>query len=221
MITVPGVVVGRVPDQQKCAAAKIKAAGKKTYAEAKCRQKAITKGGAVDPDCLSKAGIKFQADIAKADAAGPCSGDAATLDVQADACVDSFVHSIQPSTTTTAASTTTTSTLPATFGCCQFPGSGFCAWTTAESCTESNGVPGDPGSVCDSATGSCTLSPAIAGGCCTVTIVGPPSGSACFAGPGFDAFGCSSFAQQIDPNPHSVGTLSNGVCPSPGSACVP
>jgi len=29
------------------------------------------------------------------------------------------------------------------------------------------------------------------------------------------------FAQQIAPNPHNVGTLINGVCPSPGSSCVP
>lgn len=221
MSTVPTAVLGRVSNQQKCVAAKIKAAGKRTYAETKCHQKAIVKGAAVDPDCLSKAEVKFQADTAKANAAGACSGDAATLDVRVDACVASLVDSVQPSTTTTAASTTTTSTLPASFGCCQFTGNGFCFWTTAESCTESNGVPGDAGSVCDSATGTCMPPPASAGGCCTVTVVGPPSSSACFAGPGFDAPGCSSFAQQIDSNPRNVGTLIDGACPSPGRACVP
>jgi hypothetical protein len=36
-----------------------------------------------------------------------------------------------------------------------------------------------------------------------------------------DVPGCSLLAEQIDSNPRNVGALINGVCPRPGSACVP
>src|SRR5262249_8490311 len=217
--TMPGLARARVPGPRKCAAAKIEAVGREVCATAKCQQKAITRGVPVDGGCLAKAETKLQADVAKADAAGACSGTAAALEGQVDAFIATLVGGIQPGTTTTSTSTTTTSTLPASFGCCRFPSSTFCTWTTAESCTQSSGVPGDAGSVCDSATGTCTPPPATAGPCCTVTFVGPPSGSVCLASPRFDPSSCQMLAERDDPR--STGTFSIGVCPSPGVACVP
>jgi len=58
------VALGAVPGAQKCAAAKLKAAGKKAYGKIKCHQKAITKSAAVDSECLT-AGMKFQGEILK------------------------------------------------------------------------------------------------------------------------------------------------------------
>ena len=75
----------------KCAAAKMKAVGKKTYDKAKCHQKALLKGTAVDPACLAKAETKFTAAIAKADGQGTCSDTASALEALVDACVESLV----------------------------------------------------------------------------------------------------------------------------------
>src|SRR4029450_14059294 len=70
----PQVTRGQVID--KCQAAKIKAAGKKTFDKAKCRAKALQKGIAIDLDCLTKAEEKFTKAIAKDDTLGTCSGPA-------------------------------------------------------------------------------------------------------------------------------------------------
>jgi hypothetical protein len=51
--------------QAKCAAAKVKAAGKKAGAKAKCHSKAVGKGDPVDPDCLLKAETKFSSSFAR------------------------------------------------------------------------------------------------------------------------------------------------------------
>ncbi len=50
------------------------------YVKAKCHQKAIAKGIAVDAGCLAKAETKFQADIMKADTDGNCPGTPAGLE---------------------------------------------------------------------------------------------------------------------------------------------
>src|SRR4029450_8317673 len=141
--TSPTVVLAAVPGAQKCAAAKLKAAGKKAYGKIKCHQKAISKTVAVDSECLTKAETKFQADILKADAAGTCSGTAAGLEDQVDALLRALVASIQagptttmpPTTSTTTTSTTSTSSTtvaPGPVGCCNLGGPPF------------NGTPGAP-----------------------------------------------------------------------------
>jgi cysteine-rich repeat protein len=93
----------------KCQGMKIKATGKKTYDKAKCYQKAVVTGEAVDPECLTKAETKFTAAIAKADATGTCAGDAATLEAAVDDCVTEYRGIVQPPITTTTSTTTSTS----------------------------------------------------------------------------------------------------------------
>jgi len=78
----------------KCQALKMKAAGKKTFDKAKCYQKALLKAVAVDPDCLTKAETKFTAAVAKADAAGTCSGDAPSLELAVDTAVAGYLAAV-------------------------------------------------------------------------------------------------------------------------------
>jgi len=77
---------------QKCAVAKSKAAGKKFAAKLKCNQKAILKGQAVEPNCLTAAESKFNTEIQKAEAKGGCvvTGDANALEGAVDSCVGSI-----------------------------------------------------------------------------------------------------------------------------------
>jgi hypothetical protein len=113
LVLVPHVAWGQVVD--KCQAAKIKAAGKKTLDKAKCHAKALQKGVAVDPLCLTKAEDKFAKAITKADTLGPCSGTATDLEAAVDQCVDTYAAVVStPVTTTTVmgTSTTTSTTLP-------------------------------------------------------------------------------------------------------------
>ena len=81
---------------QKCAGAKVKAAGTKVSGKAKCQQKALLTSAPVDGACLAKAEQKFAASYAKAEAAGGCAvtGDAATVEVAVDACVAAFLGAI-------------------------------------------------------------------------------------------------------------------------------
>jgi len=95
-----GVTADTAPDPvAKCSALKIKATGKKTFDKAKCHQKAVVKGEAVDLECLTKAETKFTAAIAKADAAGTCTGDAGSLEAAVDACVETYLAAVGPPTT--------------------------------------------------------------------------------------------------------------------------
>lgn len=74
---------------QKCAAAKIMAAGKQFAARAKCRAKAAGVGAAVDPVCLQKADDKFAVAFAKAEAKGGCGtvADAGPIGTDVGQCV--------------------------------------------------------------------------------------------------------------------------------------
>ena len=227
---IPSVVLAGVPGPRKCAAAKIKAAGKKAYAKAKCHQKAITKGIVVDPECLTKAELKFAGDIAKADVVGTCSGTADELEAQVETFIAALATAIQPGPTTTTAPTTstttptpssTTTTLVGSAVCCNLGGVA-CAWLPADACIggSADRTPGAPGSVCDSATGTCTLTPATAGNCCTLTADGPPPSTVCIASPLISSSAlCLAEGQML--GPFTGGTLVVGVCPGPGAACVP
>jgi len=78
---------------QKCEAAKLKAVARKTSAKLSCEAKAVLKGVAVDPTCLSKAETAFAGAFKKAEAKGGCAstGNAAAIESQ----VDSFVTNAQ------------------------------------------------------------------------------------------------------------------------------
>ena len=114
---------GQVLD--KCQAAKIKAAGKKTYDKAKCRAKALQKGVAIDPLCLTKAEDKFGQAITKADTLGSCSGTATDLEAAVDQAVNAYATLVNApvtsTTTTTTISPTTTSTLSIPCGSATYP----------------------------------------------------------------------------------------------------
>lgn len=70
--------------EQKCASAKMKAAGKALSALSKCQSKAFGSGTNADSECIQKAGDKFDDAFAKADDANEClhEGDAAPISVK-------------------------------------------------------------------------------------------------------------------------------------------
>src|SRR5690348_8971821 len=75
----------------KCSSAKLKATGKKASARAKCYSKAVAKGAAVDPNCLSKASLKFSTAFSKAETKGAClapNGDEGAIEAKVDTFVD-------------------------------------------------------------------------------------------------------------------------------------
>jgi hypothetical protein len=85
---------------------------RETYAKAKCHQKALLTGAAVDPACLDKAETKFTTAIGKADGQGLCTDTASALEGLVDGCIESLVAA--PPTTTTSTLPTTTTTAPST-----------------------------------------------------------------------------------------------------------
>jgi hypothetical protein len=96
-----------VADASRCAAAKLKATGKKAKTKLGCHAKAAKQGGAADPACLGKAEARFTAAFAKAEARPPCltSGDAGAVEDSVDGLVNDAVAALTAATTTT---TTTT-----------------------------------------------------------------------------------------------------------------
>src|SRR5689334_9221835 len=86
----------------KCTSAKLKATGKKAQARAKCYSKAVQKGLTVDPNCTSKASLKFSTAFSKAETKGACiapNGDESAIESKVDTFVDnvrSIVNSSGP-----------------------------------------------------------------------------------------------------------------------------
>lgn len=108
---VAGLAANAIAAESKCAAAKVKAAGKKASAKANCHAKALQKDLPVDAGCLSKAEAKFEASFAKADEKNdncPNTGDAAAVEIT----VDDFLAELLGQVTTPS-TTTTSTTLPA------------------------------------------------------------------------------------------------------------
>src|SRR5262245_46445936 len=103
-----GTAVARPTPTQKCAAAKITAAGRSVLANAKCRAKALAAGADVNPVCLATAGQKLAAAFVKAEATGACPvvEDAGTVAAAVDGCVSSFSGAIGGDAKCAAAKTT-------------------------------------------------------------------------------------------------------------------
>jgi len=93
---------------ERCAAAKMKAAGRKAFAKLKCQEKALAKHRVADR-CLAKAELRFGAAFAKAELNGGCAttGDADKIEAMVDGFMNDLVGSLSP---TQGATTTTTST---------------------------------------------------------------------------------------------------------------
>jgi len=94
LLLVCGILLGISPAYAadpgaSCAAAKLKAAGKKANAKLNCVAKAAGKGVPVDGLCLSKVETKFSTAFAKAEAKGGCltATDAGAIEASVDTCV--------------------------------------------------------------------------------------------------------------------------------------
>jgi hypothetical protein len=96
-------------DAQKCAGAKLRAAGKKSAGKLTCYSRAKT-SGALDTHCIPKIEASYDQRWDGAEATGGCAttGDKADIEAKVDAFVSDVVAEL-PATTTT---TTTTTTLP-------------------------------------------------------------------------------------------------------------
>src|SRR4029453_10104087 len=95
-----------VADANRCAAAKLKATGKKAKTKIGCHAKATARGVTVDAACLAMAEARFVAAFAKAESRPPCltSGDAASVESLVDTLFADAVAALPspPTTTTTA-----------------------------------------------------------------------------------------------------------------------
>jgi len=139
---------GQVVDQ--CQAAKIKAAGTKTFDEARCRAKALASGSAIHPGCLTRAEDRFVRAMAKADMLGSCSGTASDVGAAVDQCVDTYAAVMSvPVTTTTVTSLATTTTAVSTTSAI----STTTVTTTSDTSTTTATLraPCGPGPLCNSA----------------------------------------------------------------------
>jgi hypothetical protein len=107
---------------RKCAATKIKTAGKKAAAKLKCTAKGAQRATIPDPNCLSKATFKFSSKWDKAEAKGGCAttGDKTTIENKVDAFVLDTAAELPGAavTTTTTSTTTSTTTTSSPIGSC-------------------------------------------------------------------------------------------------------
>jgi hypothetical protein len=191
---------GSATDLDRCAAVKIKAAGKEAYGKAKCHQRAMLAGTPVEAACLASVESKLAVAVAKANFLGSCPGTVDALDFGTDECVASLLASV--ATTTISTSSTTTTTTPVE-SCCQ--GTSLCTQVaTAADCAPFGGFTGPTGTVCDSTTGACAAPPVSGGPCCQII------GSLCLAGPSLSETTCTKFD----------GTFFAGATCTP-SGCVP
>jgi hypothetical protein len=147
---------------EQCAAAKLKAATKKTVAKLACYQRAVAKDAAVSRDCLSAATAKFNAAFGKAETRGGCAtaGDQAAVEKMVDDYVAVLVDAL-PSVPTTSTTTSTTSS------------TSISTTSTTTSTTSTTLACGDTLTPACNANGSCPVGHFCIG-------AGPTPGLACF-----------------------------------------
>jgi hypothetical protein len=88
-----GIAAAASTPAQKCAALKLKAAGKEVVGKMACHAKAKAKSVPVGSACLARAMAKADATIAKA-GTSDCAGTAATIDAEVDSCVGVLVADV-------------------------------------------------------------------------------------------------------------------------------
>jgi hypothetical protein len=174
---------------QKCAVAKLKAAGKKAAAKIKCHlQNLSLSSSSLLTFCLSNAEHSFTDAISKAEAPGACAtiGDAATLERPVDVFVNAIVHALVPPTPAPPTATPVpgappTATPLVTMCCDYFPGTalGECfdsiPSAIANRCTPVFGgtVEAD-GTHCSAGPNpACTSTRSVGTRCCSVPASGP------------------------------------------------
>jgi len=108
-----GALLGTA-DAQRCAAAKLRATARKTYAKLRCQARGAKVGMPADSSCLSKAEAKFAQSWSRAEHRGGCAttADQSTIEGKVDAFVNDVVMELVPTSTTT--TTSTLITLPLT-----------------------------------------------------------------------------------------------------------
>lgn len=170
-VAVAGWAAPSFAQVEDCGAKKLTAGAAYVQARANCIGKALAKGLEPDPLCITKALDKLGKAFAKAEAKGRCASLAdlgPAEDVLGDALEDGF-------------------DLVATneLVCCDEDGVALCTYRIdAQSCLDSMGVPGAPGTMCQG-DGSCAAPTAQTGGpCCEGTdVISAQYEGACAAGP--------------------------------------
>jgi len=162
-----------VAAQSKCQALKYKAAGAVAKAKATCRARAAKSGVAVDPECIAAADNALARKWSKAERRGDCvttddAAEGATATEQCLARIDDVVDPPPPSSL-----------------CCNLGGSCSHGLDEAACTSVFGGTVGPEGSVCDGATGSCSMPPVGTGRCCMLA-----DGGFCEAGPTLELSGC-------------------------------
>jgi hypothetical protein len=182
--------------QSQCAKLQYSAAGAAAHRKAACAAKAAAAGAPVDAACLAAADARLAQRWAKAIARGDCPTTAEAAGAQE--AVDSFLASLNALLEP-----------PAVSHCCATATTCFAGPSIDEaSCTsELFGTPGEPGSVCDGATGACVPPPGAGGSCCSLTTLG-----ICTAGPGVAPAACVA-AGGLD--------FPGGVCLPSGACAIP
>jgi len=166
---------GPAAGQSKCLAIQFKAAGGAAKAKFTCRARAAKAGKPVDQACIAAADAALARKWTKAGRRGDCAatGVAAEGARATDRCLAGIEDVVDPPP-------------PASSLCCNLGGS--CAHGLDEDgCTAVfGGTIGPAGSVCDGATGACSLSSIGTGRCCMAA-----DGGFCEAGPSLDLSGCA------------------------------
>jgi hypothetical protein len=126
-VAVTAPVASAATDAERCAAAKLRAAGQKAKARLYCYGRGALAGTTVDGACLAKIESKFSATWARIEGRGGCAttNDAGDIEARVDDFAADVVNALAPATATTV---TTTSTCPPTTAfycgsfCPTFPG---------------------------------------------------------------------------------------------------
>ncbi len=204
----------------RCAARKTQVAAKVAYMKAMCHARGMARGVATEDQCLARARAKLIRRMQRASRLRDCAEGASSEDV--DAIIDDFLASLTaafaPSTPTPALSGPTPSPTPRPRLCCASPSNGFggaptCSYQIEAFCrqVEAGGVLGQPGDVCDGASGACVPAPGTSGACCDLSATALAEVSACGAGPGV-VESCNAYA------PIGAVLVPNAVCTENG--CV-
>jgi len=120
---VAATAVSSTTPAERCAAAKLRAAARKTNGKLRCHATGALRGSTADAGCLARVETRYLASWTKIEGRGGCytTNDADAVEARVDEFVDGLVAAL-PATSTT---TVTTSTCPPTtaFYCAQ---NGFC-----------------------------------------------------------------------------------------------
>lgn len=162
-------VAGTATPGQKCAAAKIKAAGTKANAQLVCYKKAMLKGAQVDQTCLTKAGTALSTAFQKAEAKGSCAtvNDAAAIESTVDAFVSAIARALPAVPPATPTRTSTPTSTPAG------------TQTPATSTPSSTLTATRTGTATSTPTSTATQTPGLNDCCQSGPFCGPPSGGIC------------------------------------------